>query len=197
MIYPNSDKETSAPAAEPVSTAEAKTHLRIDHTDEDTYIGTLVTTARLSLEAMTRRAFVTQTRVARYDSFPAVFEHHRSPLQSVSSIAYIDTAGASQTLSASLYSVDTYTEPGRVIPAYGESWPSTRIVMNAVTETYIAGYGAAAAVPENVKHCIKRLLSHWYEFREPMIVGTIVSRENMPWGDVQSLIATFDTGVYA
>ena len=39
-------KLITAPAAEPVSTSEAKSHLRVDTTADDTYIGTLMTVAR-------------------------------------------------------------------------------------------------------------------------------------------------------
>lgn len=196
MCYPNSDKESAAPATEPITTAEAKTHLRISHTDDDTYIDTLVKTARLTLENIVRRAFVTQTRISRYDAFPDVFEHQRAPLVSVTTLTYTDTNGDSQTLGASFYTVDANTDPGRIVPAYGTFWPSTRDIPNAVVLTYVCGYGAASAVPETVKTCLKRLVSHWYDNREPVVIGTIFGREAMPW-DVGNLIAAFDTGVWA
>ena len=101
--------ETVAPAEEPVTTAEAKLHLRVDHGDEDAYIDTLVATARQHIELVTRRAMVDTTFTLKMDAFPTEIRPPRSPLSSVSSITYVDTDGATQTLSASVYSVDTDT----------------------------------------------------------------------------------------
>lgn len=196
MCYPHSDKESVAPATEPLTTAEVKTHLRVDGSDEDTYIGTLAQSARRLLEQVTNRAFVTQTRISRYDAFPPVFQHQRSPMQSVSSIVYLDGAGASQTLSPSLYTVDVHSEPARIVPVVGQSWPQTQSTLNAVAVTYVCGYGAASAVPEIVKTWIKRMVAHWFEVREPITSGTILTYESIPVGDLRSLLAAIGTGDY-
>lgn len=196
MCYPKSDKESVAPATEPLTTAEVKTHLRVDGSDEDTYIGTLAQSARILLEKITNRAFVTQTRISRYDAFPPIFRHQRSPMQSVTSIAYLDGEGESQTLSSALYTVDVHSEPARIIPAVGQSWPQTQDTLNAVTMTYVCGYGAASAVPEIVKTWIKRMVSHWFEMREPITTGTILTYEDIPVGDLRSLLVAIGTGDY-
>ncbi len=196
MCYPQSDKVVVAPATEPLTTAEIKTHLRVDGSDEDTYIGTLAQSARMLLEQVTHRAFVTQTRISRYDAFPPSFQHQRSPMQSVTSITYLDGAGASQTLSSALYTVDVHSEPARIVPVVGQSWPQTQDTLNAVTLTYVCGYGAASAVPEIVKTWIKRMVSHWFELREPITTGTILSYEDIPVGDLRSLLVAIGTGDY-
>ncbi len=86
-------------------------------------------------------------------------------------ISYVDGNGATQTLSSALYQVDARSEPGRIVPAYGQSWPSTREQLNAVTITYRAGYTDADAVPKRIKQAIGLLAAHWYENREA--VGTV------------------------
>lgn len=63
---------TQEPSAEPVSTTEAKAHLRVDITDDDTYIGALITAARQEAEAYLRRALVTQKWQMTLDQFPSV-----------------------------------------------------------------------------------------------------------------------------
>ena len=58
------------------------------------------------------------------------------PLSSVTSIAYLDADGDSQTLSASKYIVDAANIPGRIKPAFGEVWPTTRTDVLATGSFY-------------------------------------------------------------
>lgn len=168
---------------EPVTAAEAKAHMRILNADDDTYIEGLITAARQHAEHYTERAFVTQTWTLKLDRFPDYFGDIRLPkplLISVSSITYVDLDGTTQTLSSALYEVDAQSQPARIRPAYGQSWPTTRDQFNAVTITYTAGYGAAAtAVPKAIKQAIMIMVAHWYENREPIITGTIVAEVPM------------------
>lgn len=72
--------------------------------------------------------------------------------------------------------MDTDSEPGRVVLKHGQSWPSTTLrTMNPVQVTYVAGYGLAASVPPHLVQLIKLLVSHWYENREPVVVGSITA----------------------
>ena len=116
------------PAVEPVSLDELKAHLRInaDQNDEDALLQHYLTTARKYAENYTWRAFITQTWRVSFDCFPCKIEVPRPPLQEVTSIQYVDTAGDTQTLDEDLYQVDADSQPGRIIPAYGQSWPSIR-----------------------------------------------------------------------
>jgi len=166
---------TTAATEEPVTLDEAKAHLRIDHDDEDDHIAALITAARQWAEMYTRRQFISATYTLYLDWFPGEIVVPRPPLISVTSISYLDTAGASQTLATSVYAVDAVALPGRIRLKFNESWPGTRTIENAVTVVYIAGYGAATAVPETAKAALKLLVAHLYENREPYIVGTSVS----------------------
>lgn len=185
-------KQTSAPAAEPVTVAEAKLHCRVDETADDALIGTLITAARLYCESFTRRAFVTQTWVAYMDAFPTQQDFiylPKPPLASVTGITYYDTAGTLQTWAASNYIVDAQqTTPGRVSCAYNVSWPLTQPRSNAVTITFTAGYGAYTATPDSIKAAIKLLVGHWYENREGVVTGTIATQlplavESLLWSE--------------
>lgn len=167
-------------SAEPLGVDEAKAHLRVaaDVTDEDAHIQSLVRAARELIEKHTGKALLTQTWELRLDAFPACGEIRlpRPPLASVSSITYVDTAGSSQTWSSAEYQVDIYEEPGRIRPAYGYNWPSTRSQMNAVTVRYVAGYATAGdARLEPYRAAIKILVAEMYESREPIVTGTIVN----------------------
>jgi len=160
------------PAAEPLTIAEAKAHLRVDTDAEDPYLDALIRAARASIEHETRRALITQTLRLHLDRFPCerTIWVPRPPLQSVSSITYTDTAGATQTLDAGSYHAGTASSPGRIRLAEAASWPSEAACRpGAVRVEFIAGYGAAAAVPEGLKHALRFLLAHWYAQREPVV----------------------------
>jgi uncharacterized phiE125 gp8 family phage protein len=103
----------------------------------------------------------------------------RPPLASVTSITYVDGAGATQTLSLSVYTVDTSEEPGRIRLAYGQSWPSIRDQRAAVTVRYVCGYGGPGSVPEAAKAALKLYVGHLYENREVAITGTIITQVPM------------------
>jgi len=182
-------KLVTAPAEEPVSLALAKAHLRVTASEEDALIQSLIIAARDQAETFTRRRFITQTWDLVLDCFPWWrLELPNAPLQSVSSITYIDTAGGSQTLDAAKYLVDAKTDPGRLEPAYGEVWPTTRLQMNAVTVRFVCGYGLAAAVPQPIKHAMLLLIGHLYQNREAIVVGELP--QELPLG-VQSLLAPY------
>lgn len=161
------------PATEPVSTADIKTHLRIDHSDEDSYLATLGSVARRHVEQITWRALITQTWRMSLREFPcsdSPIVVPRAPLQSVTSISYTDDAGGSQTWDAADYDVDTVVTPGTIEPGWGESYPSTREEPGAVLVTYVAGFGDSASdVPADLVHAIKILVADMYCRRESQI----------------------------
>lgn len=171
----------TAPTIEPLSLAEARQHLLVEGTDQDALIGDLIKVARERVETDTRRALLTQTLRMTLDRFPGggvtgeAILVPRPPLQSVTSIQYVDTAGATQTLSASLYLVDTYSEPGRIVPAYNQIWPSTRDVPNAVTVTFVAGWTSTAVMPAAARQLCRIWAAHYYEERQAIITGTIAT----------------------
>lgn len=172
-------KQTVAPTAEPLDIEEAKLHLRVTSDKENNLIAMLIKAARGAAESYTYRQLVTATFEWKLDTFPSDSEVLRPPsppLISVGSITYLDTAGASQTFSSASYSDDTHSEPGRIYLADNVSWPDTQSIQNAVTVTYNAGYGAASAVPEQIKQGMLIALGNWYENRESTISGTIIAK---------------------
>jgi uncharacterized phiE125 gp8 family phage protein len=164
------------PAAEPITDAEAKLHLRLETAADDVYVGGLIVAARRHVESVAWRALVTQTWELVLDEFPVgVLRLAKGTIQSVESVKYRDVDGVEQTLAPAAYQVDTVSEHGRIAPAPGTSWPSTAPRLNAIRVRFVAGYGDAAAVPEDVKAAMKLLIGHLYEHRESEIVGTISS----------------------
>lgn len=170
-------KLITAPATEPITLSEAKSHLRIDTTTDDTLITTLITAAREYCEGFQNRAFVSQTYELWLDAWPEYIQIPRPPLQSITSIKYYGTDNIEYTMASDDYFVDTKSEPGRVVLAYSKSWPSTTLrLVNGIVVTFVAGYGTAGNVPLKIKQAILLLVAHWYESREAAITGAI-SRE--------------------
>lgn len=181
---------TSSPAVEPLTVAEAKAHLRVDHTTDDSYIESLIKAARVTCENLQNRAYITQTRKLYLDDFPGVncpIELPFAPLQSVSSLTYVDTDGTTQTWASSNYQVDAKAQPGTLEPVDGVTYPLVYPnKRNAVIITYICGYGAtSASIPESMRHAMRLLISDWYNQREDTVIGNIVN--SIPMG-VEALL---------
>lgn len=151
------------PAVEPVTLAEAKAHLRVGLTDDDATITGLIVSAREYVETFTHRALIAQTWDDKRGGFPCAGEAIWLPkppllIATPPVITYVDTNGVTQTWSSTLYTVDAPAGPKAraacILPNYGQSYPATRDVVNAVTIRFVAGYGAAAAVPSMIKTCL-------------------------------------------
>lgn len=181
---------TVDPASEPLTTAEAKAHLRVTHTDDDTYIDVLIKAVRQAAENILGRSLITQTWEKTLDEFPDAIELAYPPVIAVSSIVYLEAAaGVSTALSAASYVVDTKAGPGWVVPAYGYTWPDTYETINAVTVTYTAGYGAASDVPEAIKQWLLIRIGSLYEYREDVALVTRGKIDPLPF--IDSLLDPF------
>jgi uncharacterized phiE125 gp8 family phage protein len=153
---------------------EAKDFLHVTSDDEDDLIQSLVDQATAYFQDAANIQLCEAGYEFRLDAFPSgEIKIPRGPLVSVESITYIDSDGNEQTLDAAEYDVDIYDPTGRVCPAYNETWPTTRAVMNAVCISYTAGFGDSADVPETAKGALRLLIGHWYRNREAMLTGTI------------------------
>lgn len=136
----------TAPTAEPISTAEAKTHLNIASafTSDDTLIAGLVTAAREHVEAVSGHTLVLTTLELRLDDFPAGdrVKLPGGPLRSIVSVKYLDKDSVSTTWAASGYFADTHEHPGYLLLDYDSDWPSdfTALPKNAVRIQYRVGY---------------------------------------------------------
>ncbi len=113
----------------------------------------------------------------------------RSPLLSVTSIAYTDATNSPQVLDPSAYQVDTISQPGRILPAYGTVWPVTLEVPNAVRITFVAGY---SVLPPQVAAVIMMMVAVYWARREDYETSR---RMVLPLG-LRVLIASLDAGRY-
>ena len=151
------------PTVEPVTQAEAKLHLKEDlvSVDNDARIAVLITAARQSVEHQMGRSIMLQTLETTLDKFPDAIQLNAPPVIDVLSVEYTAEDGVATTLNSSSYRLDNASEPARLVPAYGYSWPATQASINAVRVRYRAGYSASsdaataqAAVPAGIKYAI-------------------------------------------
>lgn len=176
--YKRPSRRTAEPAVEPVSLAEAKSHLRISHDDEDGLLTAYIAAARQMVEEHLRISIITSAWRQVRNAFPlgdGFIQINRAPVISVTSITYTDAGGSTQTLSASDYVVSTEDKPARIWLAYSKTWPDVRDIREAVQVNFSAGYGTnTAAVPGAIKTALLTIVGGLYESREANIVGMSV-----------------------
>ena len=197
----NSVTRATGPAVEPLTVAEAKLHLRVDISDDDAYIGTLITAAREWVENYLDRTLITTQLILRAAEFPTEeLELPRPPMATAGTatavvITYTLADTTTATLSTALYRVDRTSTPGNVAPIINGTWPSDVIEdANAVAVTYWAGYGpTSASVPATIRHACLMLIGHWYEQRSAVLTATISKPLEFA---VESLLASNNWGQY-
>ena len=197
----NSVTRATGPAVEPLTVAEAKLHRRVDISDDDAYIGTLITAAREWVENYLDRTLITTQLILRAAEFPTEeLELPRPPMVASGTatavvITYTLADTTTATLSTALYRVDRTTTPGNVAPIINGTWPSDVIEdANAVAVTYWAGYGpTSASVPATIRHAMLMLIGHWYDRRSAVLTGTISKPIEFA---VESLLASNNWGQY-
>ena len=202
MQYLSLSRQT-APAVEPVTVAEAKAHLRVDTSDDDTYIGTLVTAAREWVEAYLDRTLVNTQWRLRLHRFPTDSQYPidlpRPPVVSSGTatavtITYTAETGGTATRSTAQFRVQRFETPGRVTTVYGGTWPAGMEDNDAVVVTWWAGYGATgASVPAAIRHAILLLVGFWFENRSTVVVGSISKPLEFA---VESLLSSQKWGSY-
>lgn len=111
------------------------------------------------------RAIGTQTWDLVLDEFPS--DGIRIPLPPLQSVTYVRYVHPDTGLETDLtvdvdYLVDTYGEPGWVMPGDG-GWPTTMDTINAARVRFVAGY---ASVPVAIKRAVMLLAAHYYDNRE-------------------------------
>lgn len=165
-------KVTTAPASEPISTADAKTYLNVSTALHNTLIDNLVSAARIMYENYTGTAVITQTVTQTWDSTPgcAEFEFAINPVTAVV-MSYKDADGTYQTWDAANYTLDTISPLARVVKNSTASWPTTGDYIAKWKAVITAGYANAAAVPEDVISAILLMVGFLYENREDIPIN--------------------------
>lgn len=202
-------KIISQPDVEPITLANLRLHLGIEPYDVDSsgtgthphddMIMAMLTAARQWAEDFTGRSIALKTLELSLDEFPddEDIELPRLPVVSITSVKYMDGDIAEQTLDPSMYAMDNEQETEHwLVPAYGEDWPVTGEVVNAVRVRYRAGYQVpepdssaedAQDLPGAIRMALLVLVDHFYANR-----GAVSERvpNEMPFA-VQALLRPY------
>lgn len=158
--------------------AEAKAQMRIEHDEEDIYIGRLIRAAIRWLdgpEGYLGRCVLVQTLEASFDRFghePLIWLPY-PPFIDLVSIKYDGADGEELTLDLS--TVGLKKQRGVFIRG-GACWPWARCATDAVRIRYTAGY--PDGIPEPIVQAVLLLVANWYEVREPV---TEKRMAEVPW----------------
>ena len=139
------------PSSLAVTLEQAKANLSIDGSDLDSRVLMYLNGVIDKAEQLTGLSFINQTWRVTLDSFPDAIVLP-PPVSSVVSVKYLDSDGVEQTLDPADYLVDSVSQPGYVVPAYGKAWPETYDQVNAVNVEVISGFGADSTdVPDGIR----------------------------------------------
>lgn len=179
--------EIVAPASPVVSLAEIKTYLRVDGSDEDTLLESLIEAATKTLEEQCGCKFGTQTWDIYRQCWPKeynkkmwwdgvkeiaiselyadtdYYELPFKPLQSVESIKYYGTDDTEYILDNSIYDIDVAGYVPRVQLRYSQIWPTITLrPLNAIVTRGVFGF---TSVPASIKEAVKIYVANMYECR--------------------------------
>jgi len=156
----------TAPVLEPLTLTEAKLRAELEWTTDaarDALMTGFIVAARAKVEHDTGLALLTQTRDVFFDRLPnySAFElpSQSRPLQSVTTIKTIDTAGATNTLNATNYIVDTAS--GRIALSPTGVWPTDLRAFQPWVIRIVSGWTAVNLIPPSLVQAVGILVAHY------------------------------------
>ena len=170
----------------PISLVDAKLHLKLDSdTTDDSLVTSLIMVAREMVENYCRTRLLQWTEELYLDQFPFEYQINlrKWPIQSITSVNYLDINGVQQTLDGTAitgdYLADTISRPGRMCLQYARWFPVTRWIDNAVWVRYVVGNATTADIPPTLIQAMKILIYHLYENRSAVVTNTHVAEMPM------------------
>lgn len=175
-----------------------------DMVDDDSLISSLITAARQWVEEITGHSVPQQTWQLALPGFPGAtgvlgvpvygvdplmlpgtpvsgsvayrYALHlgRGPVQSITSVQYLDATGALVTLDPAGYVLSADNWDATITPAPGSIWPVSIVHPEGVVIKYVAGY---ATVPAPILAAMKILIGTWYENREAVTLVRFTADE--------------------
>lgn len=147
----------AAPADEPLTLAEAKLYLRVDHDIEDLLINDLIVTARLTAEEWLKRSLVTQSWKLAYDAcLPECVALPMGPVNGITSVTVVNRDNTTQLIDSENY----YLNAAKDTLMFDSAVIGFRIEI-----VYSTGFGAGPAVPRPIKQGMLAHIASMYDHR--------------------------------
>ncbi|NTJ41709.1 hypothetical protein G6L28_03725 [Agrobacterium larrymoorei] len=153
------------PAAEALTLADVKAHLRLDGAQEDALLTSLIVTAREHLERQTGLCLMRQTLRLYLDEWPrdGVILIAKGPVQAIETILVFDDAGDPQDITGTDKLLDGDGRPARL---WLRNPPAPGQPLNGIEVDFTAGFGESGAdVPDTLKRAMLIHIGHMFAFR--------------------------------
>lgn len=174
---------TAAPVIPDDFVSLALDHCKVDAGEEESAYEDLVdmylAAATGRIEAASGRALFKRTMKFTADAFGAGLELPVFPVISITSVAYLDTAGDTQTLPSLSYKLLNRIDRPLLVPAPGYSWPETWDFPGSITVVFDAGYGPDSDdVPAALRMAVLQTTADFMRFG-----GNVATTSLMPLPD--------------
>ena len=171
-----------------VTLLEAKAHLRVLESDDDSYIQNLIDVAQAQAEEITSRYLEETDTVFYLTETKEIFELPKSPLIAVDSIEYYsESSGQYETLNAAYFLVNDKREPAQI--KLNAGFNLNIDAFHPLKVSYRAGY---ATLPAPLKQWMLMRIATMYENHEEVVIGATVSELNSDYNDF--LISKYRVG---
>lgn len=160
-----------------VSLSDAKDHLRVGNSDDDTLITNLILAATQAAQNYTNRFFINHTLRMDCDTWDETEYFYKSPIYSSTSVEYYGTSATVYDVwDSSNYIVDKVHQPARLLLQENKTYPTLADRKAAIKLTYISGYGTTKSdVPQGIKQAVLLMIGNWYENRQQVVVGRVAN----------------------
>lgn len=157
------------PASEPVSLAEAKLYLRLDHAHEDELIETLIAAAREAVEAGIGRALITRRVRESLDIWRREAANGAvltlGPVTAVIAVRLIAENGAQSVIDPERYRLEGNRDRPRLV--FPPGLPATLRSAGGIEIEYDCGFADAAAdLPVALRLATLQIVAALYELRQ-------------------------------
>jgi uncharacterized phiE125 gp8 family phage protein len=152
---------------EPITIEQARQQVRVDSTDDDAYLSSLIVAARVHIENYTGLVLTPREVVETARDLGRWIDLGSWPVREITSIAYADVLGADQPLGDAFWWAMKGRRPVRIRPK-GAGWgvPGSWCGQpTPVTITVQAGFATPDDVPAPVRQAMLLMIDGWYSNR--------------------------------